>query len=180
MRRLNVVAVLVWVPLVSANFFRLVVSGVRWHRIRFRFLWPCIVSKVCREKNQQDATIRYLLLTSISTCFGHHYAHLPENKDRVTAFGVLFWFWWMWLVAVVGRCIVGCEHCPKHVEIEVNNKHLTVSSWWFFSLHRIRCNFIQQSGTSTRCRVTLTAEFFRWRQIFVGPLYGNVCHPSAM
>jgi len=42
------------------------------------------------RKNQQDATIRCLLLTSISTCFGHHYAHLQENKDPVTAFGVLF------------------------------------------------------------------------------------------
>jgi hypothetical protein len=46
----------------------------------FRFLWPCIVSKVWREKNQEDATIRCLSLTSISTCFGHHYAHLQENK----------------------------------------------------------------------------------------------------
>jgi len=34
-------------------------------------------------------TIRCLLLTSISTCFGHHYAHLQENKNPVTAFGVL-------------------------------------------------------------------------------------------
>jgi hypothetical protein len=41
------------------------------------------------RKNQQDATIRCLLLTSVSTCFGHHYAHLQENKDRVSAFGVL-------------------------------------------------------------------------------------------
>ena len=46
-----------------------------------------------------------------STCFGHHYAHLKENKGSVTVFGVLFWFCWMWLVAVVGRCVVGCEHC---------------------------------------------------------------------
>jgi len=43
--------------------------------------------------------------------FGHHYAHLQENRGPVTAFGVLFWFCWMWLVAVVGRCVVGCEHC---------------------------------------------------------------------
>jgi len=35
------------------------------------------------RKNQQDATIRCLLSTSFSTCFGHHYAHLQENKDRV-------------------------------------------------------------------------------------------------
>ena len=67
---------------------------------------------VKREKKQQDITIRCsLLLTSVSTCFGQHYTHLQENKDRVTAFGVLHWFFWMWLVAVVGRCVVGCEHC---------------------------------------------------------------------
>ena len=52
------------------------------------------------REDQQDATIRCLLLTSISTCFWHHYAHLQENKGPVTAFGV-FWFCWMWLVAVV-------------------------------------------------------------------------------
>ena len=67
---------------------------------------------MCEEReNQQDATIRCLLLTSVSTCFGHHYAHLQENKDRVTAYSVLRWFCWMWLVAVVGRCVVGCEQC---------------------------------------------------------------------
>jgi len=59
------------------------------------------------KKNQQVATIRRLLLTSVSNCFGHHYAHLQENKGPVTAFGVLFWFCWMWFVAVVGRCVVG-------------------------------------------------------------------------
>ena len=63
-----------------------------------------------KREDQQDATIRCLLLTSVSTCFGHHYAHLKENKDPVTAFGVLFWFCWMWLVAVHGRCLAGCEH----------------------------------------------------------------------
>jgi len=36
-----------------------------------------------REKNPQDAALRCLLLTSVSTCFGHQYAHLQENKDRV-------------------------------------------------------------------------------------------------
>ena len=38
----------------------------------------------CEEReNQQDATIRFLLSTSVSTCFGQHYAHLQEKKDRV-------------------------------------------------------------------------------------------------
>ena len=62
-----------------------------------------------KREDQQDGTIRCLLLTSVSTCFGHHYAHLQENKGPVTAFVELFWFCWMWLVAVVGRCLVGCE-----------------------------------------------------------------------
>ena len=78
---------------------------------RFRFLWPCIVSKVWREKNQQDATIRCLLLTSVSRCFGHNYAHLQEIKGLVTAFGV-YWsgFDGCGWQRVVGRCLVGCEH----------------------------------------------------------------------
>jgi hypothetical protein len=44
-----------------------------------------------KREDQQDATIRCLLLTSVSTCFGHHYAHLQENKGPVTASGVMFW-----------------------------------------------------------------------------------------
>jgi len=58
-----------------------------------------------KREDQQDAKIRCLLLTSVSTCFGHHHAHHQEIIGPVTAFGVLFWFCWMWLVAVVG-----CEH----------------------------------------------------------------------
>jgi hypothetical protein len=34
-----------------------------------------------------------------------------EKGPCVTAYGVLRWFCWMWFVAVVGSCIVGCEHC---------------------------------------------------------------------
>ena len=40
-------------------------------------------------EDQQDATIRCLLLTSVSTCFGHHYAHLQENIGPVTAFDMI-------------------------------------------------------------------------------------------
>ena len=36
-----------------------------------------------KREDQQDAKISCLLLTSVSTCFGHHYALLQENKDRV-------------------------------------------------------------------------------------------------
>jgi len=43
-----------------------------------------------KREYQRDATIqmfivnfRCLLLTTVSTCFRHHYAHHQENKDRV-------------------------------------------------------------------------------------------------
>ena len=54
------------------------------------------------------------IFDNFSTCFGHHYAHLQENNAYVTACGVLRWFCWMWLVAVVGRCVVGSEHCEGY------------------------------------------------------------------
>ena len=41
-----------------------------------------------KREDQQDTTVRCLLLTFVSTCFEHHYAHLQENKGPVTAFGV--------------------------------------------------------------------------------------------
>jgi hypothetical protein len=70
------------------------------------FIYCKVTLHSMKREDQQDATIRCLLLTSVSTCFGHHYTRLQENKGPVTAFGVLFWFCWMWLVAVVGalRC----------------------------------------------------------------------------
>ena len=155
-----------------------------------QYSWFYTVHKLWREKNQQDATIICLLLTSISTCFGHHYAHHLENK------GPRYCIWCIVLVQldVVGsgsgalRCRMRalwrflfdsethkpsqCSHpttqrpttatnhiqlnqsntpnavtrslfswrwawwCPKHVETEVNNKHLNAAScWFFFSLH---------------------------------------------
>ena len=37
-----------------------------------------------------------------------------EQRPCVTARGVLRWFCCMWLVVVVGRCVVGCEHCEGY------------------------------------------------------------------
>jgi hypothetical protein len=87
-----------------------------------------LLAKCEERKNQQDATIRCLLSTSVSTCFRHHYAHLQENKDRVTAYGVLLWFCWMWLVVVVGRCVVGCEHSARILQHSAPQTLPTTSS----------------------------------------------------
>ena len=88
----------------------------------FFFLQSATTYISMKRDDQQDATIRCLLLTtSFSTCFGHHYAHLQENKCLVTAFGVLFWFCWTWLVAVVGRCLAGCEHYEGFCSTDARN-----------------------------------------------------------
>jgi len=77
----------------------------------FRFLWPCIVSKVWRERkptscNNQMLIINFCLnMFRLSLC-----PSSGEQRPCVTACGVLRWFFWVWLVAVVGRCVVGFEH----------------------------------------------------------------------
>ena len=46
-----------------------------------------------KREDQQDATIRcILLLSSVSTFFGHHFTHLQENKGSVTAFANIYVF----------------------------------------------------------------------------------------
>jgi len=85
---------------------------------------------------QQDATnqlfivnFRCLLSTVVSTCFGHHYAHHQENKDRVLLHMV---FALVVLVAVVGRCVVGCEHCEGYCSDQLcrenENTHFMLSN----------------------------------------------------
>ena len=100
---------------------------------------------VKREReNQQDATIRCLLSTLSQHVLGIIMPIFRRTKTCVTADGVLRWFCCMWLVAVVGRCVVGCEHCedgqmiPETCWDIVDNKHLIVASCWFsLCLHNL-------------------------------------------
>ena len=66
-----------------------------------------------------------------STCFGHHYAHLQETKTCVTARGVLRWLCWVWLVAAVGSCVVGCEHCEGYCS---NSRTVTYCWVWLVAV----------------------------------------------
>ena len=78
------------------------------------------------------------ILKNFSTCFGHHYAHLQENKTYVTACGVLRYQPHPAEPAQHTTCsnirlvllkmgIMMPETCWEIVE----NKHLTVVSCWF-------------------------------------------------
>ena len=61
----------------------------------------------CEVREKTNKMQQMFIFNNISTCYGHHYAHLQENKTYVTACGVLRWFCWMWLVAVVGALPCG-------------------------------------------------------------------------
>ena len=63
-----------------------------------------------REQKQKDLTIRSLLLPYVLTCIRHHYAHLQQNKDPVTALWCIFVCFLDVVLALVGRRLVGCEH----------------------------------------------------------------------
>ena len=61
--------------------------------------------KPTRCDNQMFIINFYLNMFRASLC--------PSSGEQRTCYCIwciLVWFCWMWLVAVVGRCLVGCEH----------------------------------------------------------------------
>jgi len=83
-----------------------------------------------KREDKQDTTIRCLLLTSVSTCFGHNYAHLQEIKGPVAAFGVFFWFCWMWLIAVVGALCCRMWSLWRFLFNSNSVQHIIVAACW--------------------------------------------------
>ena len=79
------------------------VNSASTYARRCRFLWPCIVSKVWREReNQQDATDRCLL-----SILSQHVSDIIMPIFRRTRRVLLH------VVCCAGsaaRCVVGCEH----------------------------------------------------------------------
>ena len=103
-------------------FWQTVMGVSRWWNLRSQIkenmkatdrLWR--ERKLTRCNNQMFIINFCLNMFRVSFC-----PSSGEQRPCVTACGVLRWFCWTWLVAVVGRCVAGC---PKHVETEVDNKH---------------------------------------------------------
>jgi len=121
----------------------------------FRFLWPCIVSKLWSEReNQQDATVRCLL-----SIFSQHVSVIImpifRRTRRITACGVLRWFCWMWLVEVVGRCIVGA------------NTVKVTGCWFSFSLHKtLRISWSIGATTYSHLKRIVYDKLLKPRQSF--------------
>jgi len=90
-------------------------------------------------ENQQDATVRCLLSIFSQYVSGIIMPIFTRTRPCVTARGVLCWFCWMWLVAVVGRCVVECEHCEGYtvltVKVTVRTVTFTVDASYNAALH---------------------------------------------
>jgi len=89
--------------------------------VSFRFLWPCIVSKLWSEReNQRDATVRCLFLT-----ISQHVSGIIMPIFRRTTCSNT-------RLVLLKMGIMMPETCWEIVK----NKHLTVASRWFsLSLH---------------------------------------------
>ena len=65
-------------------------------------------------ENQQDATNSMLIIKlSVSTCFGHHYAHHHENKTVSYCMRCSAWVCRLWLTVVLVElrrelCFISC------------------------------------------------------------------------
>jgi len=77
-------------------------QAIGWHPPRFRFLWPCIASKLWRERERKPTRCNSQMYI-INFCLNMFRPSLcPSSGEQwpcVTAYGVLRWFCWMWLVA---------------------------------------------------------------------------------
>jgi len=116
-----------------------------------------------REKNPTRCNNQMFI---INFCLNMFQASLcpssGEQRPCVTAYGVLRWFCWMWLVAVVGRCVVGCELCegycsPEDGHNDAQNmlrQKLIINIWslhlvGFFSLFTQRTMLRQNSKSES-------------------------------
>jgi len=86
--------------------------------------------KVWRERKQTRCN-NWMFI--INFCLNMFRASLcpssGEQRPCVTAYGVLRWFCWMWLVAVVGRWVVGCEHCEGYCSTVLLKQKMITNIW---------------------------------------------------
>jgi len=73
-----------------------------------------------KRGNQQDATnSMFIIKLSVSTCFGHHYAHHQGNKTVYYWMRCSAWVCRLWLAVVVCSCVLSCVAC---VEVTVRRR----------------------------------------------------------
>ena len=97
-----------------------------------------------KTEDQKYATIRCLLLTSVSTCFGYHYAYHQENKGPVTAFGALLCFCWKHSIV---SFLVGLRTYQEVSTMKVSVQLFIIN----FCLNMFRASLCPSSGDQRPC-----------------------------
>jgi len=98
------------------------------------------------QKNQKDATIRCLLSTSVSTCFGHHYANLQKNKERNQQDAAIRCYYQL-LSQHVSGIIMPIFRRTKKKATRCNNQMFIIN----FCLNMFRASLSPSSGEQRPC-----------------------------
>ena len=101
---------------------------------------------------------RCLLLTTVSTCFGHHYAHHQENKDRVLLHMVF-----ALVVLDVAGCSCGALRCGVRAVDLPLLKHIYFLSSTLLTAFRqdAKClNLISKTQTLVSAHLHVTWHHF--------------------
>ena len=128
------------------------------------------MSKLWWEReNQQDATIRCLLSTLSQHVSGIIMHIIRRIRPCVTACGVLRWFWWMWLVAVVGRCVVGCEQCWMWLVVVVGRCVVGCEQCWMWLVVVVGRCVPHPAEPTQHTACSNTQSLFSWRWAYWCP-----------
>jgi len=65
----------------------------------------------------------FIIKLSISTCFGHHYAHHQENKTVSYSVRCSVWVCGLWLAVVLWSCVVSCVHTAHDAAPQDHSQH---------------------------------------------------------
>ena len=88
-----------------------------------------------------------------------------EQRPCVTACGVLRWFCWMWLVAVVGRCVIGCEYCQRSTPYAVTHGLCSPEDGHNDARNMLRQKLIIKKLIVASCWFSLSSHFVYWSYV---------------
>jgi len=89
--------------------------------------------KVKREKQQDTTNSMRTIKLSISTYFGHHYAHHQESKTVSYCMRCSAWVCRLWLAVVLWRCVVSSYTRPQPTTAYTPRQNTACSRSRFYS-----------------------------------------------
>ena len=138
------------------------ISGVcRWQWVLIVTAWQdwgqCKQRVEVKRENKQEATnSMFIIKFSISTCFGHHYAHHQENKTVSYCMRCSDWVCWLWSSGAASWAVCTVWKLMfDYIESLIINIELVASCWFslftLFSRCTVRRAFIKNNFEILSC-----------------------------